>query len=82
MIFVLIFYGLDCGVYFEKLKGLWCNYGYEMIGMFKKDWEWIGGKLKNKKKVVLFRMFLIFFFYREVGILIFERGNIVYYCVY
>ena len=52
MTFAPIFYGLDCGAYPEKPKGSWHNHGYQMIGMFKKDWERIGGKLKNKKKVV------------------------------
>ena len=54
MTFAPIFYGLDCGAYPEKPKGSWHNHGYEMIGMFKKDWERIGGKLKNKNKVVVF----------------------------
>ena len=52
MTFAPIFYGLDCGAYPEKPKGSWHNHGYQMIGMFKKDWERIGGKLTNKKKVV------------------------------
>ena len=69
MTFAPIFYGLDCGAYPEKPKGSWHNHGYEMIGMFKKDWERIGGKLKIKKKVVLLRMFSIFYRYWVVGIL-------------
>ena len=79
MTFAPIFYGLDCGAYPEKPKGSWHNHGFQMIGMFKIDWERIGGKLKNKKKVMLFRMLSIFYSYREVGILTFERGNIVYH---
>ena len=52
MTFAPIFYGLDCGAYPEKPKGSWHDHGYQMIGMFKKDWERIGGKLTNEKKVV------------------------------
>lgn len=63
MTFAPIFYGLDCGAYPEKPKGSWHDHGYQMIGMFKKDWELIGGELENKKKVVLFGIFSIFYLF-------------------
>lgn len=54
MTFAPVFYGLGCGVYPEKPQGSWHNHSYQMIGMFKKDWELIGGELESNKKVLLY----------------------------
>ncbi len=49
MTFAPVFYGLNCGAYPKKPQGSWHNHGYQMIGMFKKDWELIGGELEYQE---------------------------------
>ncbi|KAL9965425.1 hypothetical protein ACROYT_G029224 [Oculina patagonica] len=49
MTFAPFFYALGCGAYPEKPQGSWHNHGYQMIGMFKKDWERIGGMDESVK---------------------------------
>ena len=44
MTYAPVFYNLDCGSYPDKPQGSWGSHGYQMIGMFKGDWNRIGGK--------------------------------------
>ena len=53
MAFAPIRYALGCGAYPEKPQGSWYNHGYQMIGMYKKDWEHIGGGFSLQKSMVV-----------------------------
>lgn len=39
-------YNLDCGYYpnMESVKGQWCKNAYDVVGLYKADWERVGGK--------------------------------------
>ena len=50
MTFAPVQYALKCGAYPEKPKGSWLSHGYQMIGMYKSDWDRIGGESKTDYK--------------------------------
>lgn len=43
MIYAPVLYALDCGAYPDNPKGSWDSHGYQMIGMYKWDWDRVGG---------------------------------------
>ena len=50
MIFAPVQYALDCGAYPNKPKGSWYSHGYQMIGMYKGDWDRSGGEFRKHAK--------------------------------
>ena len=50
MIFAPVQYALDCGAYPNKPKGSWYSHGYQMIGMYKGDWDGTGGEFRKQAK--------------------------------
>ena len=50
MIFAPVQYALDCGAYPNKPKGSWYSHGYQMIGMYKGDWDRTGGEFRKHAK--------------------------------
>ena len=50
MIFAPVQYALDCGAYPNKPKGSWYGHGYQMIGMYKGDWDRTGGEFWKHAK--------------------------------
>ena len=46
MIFAPVQYALDCGANPNKPKGSWYSHGYQMIGMYKGDWDGTGGEFR------------------------------------
>ena len=45
MIYTPVLYALNCGAYPDNPQGSWYNHGYQVIAMYKNDWDRLGGAL-------------------------------------